>query len=353
MTRILQRAGVARRRGRATRAASSDRRQGRTWSSTSSRLAATTNPRGLVGPPRRGAGRRRRLRRRLRRARCPRRTSPRWRRDAMVFALANPTPRCTPTSPPGTRPSWPPAARTSPTRSTTCWPSRASSAAPWTAGATQITEEMKLAAAHAIADLVRAPDRRRDRAERVPRGGRPAVAAAVARSRPGPAVRRTGRGARGITCWRSGGRHGPRAARTGESQWVAPSSPSAPSTCSTSATCGCSSAPRALGDRLVVGRLRRRAELLARRAARRSSPRPSGCAIVGALKVVDEVFVEESLELKRDYIEQLRRRRAGHGRRLGRQVRRVRATSARSSTCTRTPAISTTALIEKISTNGS
>ena len=40
-------------------------------------------------------------------------------------------------------------------------------------GARAITEEMKLAAAHAIADLVDAPDRRADRPERVRRAGRP------------------------------------------------------------------------------------------------------------------------------------------------------------------------------------
>ena len=57
----------------------------------------------------------------------------------------------------------------------------------------------------------------------------------------------------------------------------------------------------ALGDRLVVGvsadalneRKKGRAPIFSQR---------ERLAIVGALKVVDEVFVEESLELKRDYV---------------------------------------------------
>jgi glycerol-3-phosphate cytidylyltransferase len=71
-------------------------------------------------------------------------------------------------------------------------------------------------------------------------------------------------------------------------------------------------------------------------------------AIVGALKMVDEVFVEESLELKRDYIEQY----AADVLVMGddwegkfdefRDICEVVYLS-------RTPAISTTALIEKIS----
>jgi choline-phosphate cytidylyltransferase len=71
-------------------------------------------------------------------------------------------------------------------------------------------------------------------------------------------------------------------------------------------------------------------------------------AIVGALKMVDEVFVEESLGLKRDYIEQY----AADVLVMGddwegkfdefRDICEVVYLS-------RTPAISTTALIEKIS----
>ena len=94
---------------------------------------------------------------RLGRHRCRRRRSPRWPRAASCSRSPTRRPRCTPTSPAGTPPWWPPVARTSRTRSTTCSPSPASSAARWTPGATQITEAMKLAAAHAIADLVEEP----------------------------------------------------------------------------------------------------------------------------------------------------------------------------------------------------
>ena len=79
----------------------------------------------------------------------------------------------------------------------------------------------------------------------------------------------------------------------------------------------------ALGDRLVVGvsadalNLRKKgrdAGLQRARAASRSWPRCGS---------VDEVFVEESLELKRDYVLEHARRRAGDGRRLGRPLRRA------------------------------
>ena len=104
----------------------------------------------------------------------------------------------------------------------------------------------------------------------------------------------------------------------------------------------------ALGDRLVVGVS---ADELNLRKKGREPVFSQGerLAIVAALKPVDEVFVEESLELKRDYILQHRRRRAGDGRRLERRASTSSATSARSSTCRARPAISTTALIEKIS----
>ena len=81
------------------------------------------------------------------------------------------------------------------------------------------------------------------------------------------------------------------------------------------------------GDRLVVGvsadelNLRKKGRLPVFSQGERLE-------IVAALKPVDEVFVEESLELKRDYILAVRRAGARHGRRLGREVRRVRATSA-------------------------
>ena len=78
-----------------------------------------------------------------------------------------------------------------------------------------------------------------------------------------------------------------------------------------------------LGDRLVVGVS---ADALNERKKGRSPvfSQAERLAIVRALKPVDEVFVEESLELKRDYILKYARRRAGHGRRLARPLRRVR-----------------------------
>jgi malate dehydrogenase (oxaloacetate-decarboxylating)(NADP+) len=77
-----------------------------------------------------------------------------------------PTPRSPgPTPPPpAPTPSWPRAAATTPTRSTTSWASPSSSAAPSTSAPPPSTEEMKLAAVHALAALAR---------EEVPRGGRP------------------------------------------------------------------------------------------------------------------------------------------------------------------------------------
>ena len=102
----------------------------------------------------------------------------------------------------------------------------------------------------------------------------------------------------------------------------------------------------ALGDRLVVGvsadalnmRKKGRMPVFSER---------ERIEIVSALRVVDEVFVEESLELKRDYVLRHARRRPGHGRRLGRQFDEL------SDVCEvvylpRTPAISTTAIIEHI-----
>ena len=78
-----------------------------------------------------------------------------------------------------------------------------------------------------------------------------------------------------------------------------------------------------LGDRLVVGVS---ADALNERKKGRAPvfSQAERLAIVAALKPVDEVFVEESLELKRDYILKYARRRAGHGRRLEGPLRRVR-----------------------------
>jgi glycerol-3-phosphate cytidylyltransferase len=58
----------------------------------------------------------------------------------------------------------------------------------------------------------------------------------------------------------------------------------------------------ALGDRLVVG-VSADALNLAKKGRKPVFSQDERLAIVAALKVVDEVFVEESLELKRDYIE--------------------------------------------------
>jgi choline-phosphate cytidylyltransferase len=106
---------------------------------------------------------------------------------------------------------------------------------------------------------------------------------------------------------------------------------------------------RALGDRLVVGvsadelNLRKKGRLPVFSQGERLE-------IVAALRAVDEVFVEESLELKRQYV-------LDHGAHVlvmgddwaGRfddlgDICRVEY-------LTRTPAISTTALIEKIASN--
>ena len=101
------------------------------------------------------------------------------------------------------------------------------------------------------------------------------------------------------------------------------------------------------GDRLVVGVS---ADALNRRKKDREPVFSEGerLAIVGALKAVDDVFVEESLELKRHYIEKysadvlvMGDDWAGRFDELGDICEIVYLP--------RTPAISTTALIEKIS----
>ncbi len=102
-----------------------------------------------------------------------------------------------------------------------------------------------------------------------------------------------------------------------------------------------------LGDRLVVGVS---ADALNVRKKGRAPVFSEGerLAIVGALKVVDEVFVEESLELKRDYLTRhgadvlvMGDDWAGRFDEFGDICEVVYLP--------RTPAISTTALIEKIS----
>jgi glycerol-3-phosphate cytidylyltransferase len=59
----------------------------------------------------------------------------------------------------------------------------------------------------------------------------------------------------------------------------------------------------ALGDRLVVG-VSADALNLAKKGRKPVFSQEERLEIVAALKVVDEVFVEESLELKRDYVVQ-------------------------------------------------
>ncbi len=130
----------------------------------------------------------------------------------------------------------------------------------------------------------------------------------------------------------------------------APSSPSAPSTSSTSGTCGSSSAPPRLGDRLVVGVSAD--ELNLRKKGREPVfSQAERLAIVAALKAVDEVFVEESLELKREYIEKYAADVLVMGDDWAGRFDEFE------DICEvvylpRTPAISTTALIEKISAAG-
>jgi len=101
------------------------------------------------------------------------------------------------------------------------------------------------------------------------------------------------------------------------------------------------------GDRLVVGVS---ADALNRKKKNREPvfTEAERLSIVGALKAVDEVFVEESLELKRHYIEKysadvlvMGDDWAGRFDELGDICEIVYLP--------RTPAISTTALIEKIS----
>lgn len=104
----------------------------------------------------------------------------------------------------------------------------------------------------------------------------------------------------------------------------------------------------ALGDRLVVGVS---SDALNLRKKDREPVFSEGerLAIVAALKPVDEVFLEESLELKRDYIERFSADVLVMGDDWKGRFDDL------SDACEvvylpRTPAISTTALIEKIST---
>jgi choline-phosphate cytidylyltransferase len=106
----------------------------------------------------------------------------------------------------------------------------------------------------------------------------------------------------------------------------------------------------ALGDRLVVG-VSADALNLRKKGREPVFSQAERLEIVAALRMVDEVFVEESLELKREYIQ----RYAAKVLVMGDDWRGK--FDALADICdvvylTRTPAISTTALIEKISTSG-
>ena len=74
------------------------------------------------------------------------------------------------------------------------------------------------------------------------------------------------------------------------------------------------------GDRLVVG-VSSDALNFSKKGRNPVFSQDERVELVSNMKVVDEVFVEESLDLKRDYITRARRRRPGHGRRLDGQVR--------------------------------
>jgi choline-phosphate cytidylyltransferase len=106
----------------------------------------------------------------------------------------------------------------------------------------------------------------------------------------------------------------------------------------------------ALGDRLVVG-VSADALNLRKKGREPVFSQAERMAIVGALKKVDEVFVEESLELKRDYLVRYDADVLVMGDDWAGTFDEFR------DLCEvvylpRTPAISTTALIEKISSSG-
>ena len=76
----------------------------------------------------------------------------------------------------------------------------------------------------------------------------------------------------------------------------------------------------ALGDRLVVG-VSSDALNFSKKGRNPVFSQDERLEIVSSLKVVDEVFVEESLEQKREYVLEHERRHLGDGRRLGGEVR--------------------------------
>lgn len=103
---------------------------------------------------------------------------------------------------------------------------------------------------------------------------------------------------------------------------------------------------RTLGDRLVVG-VSSDGLNISKKGRAPVYPQDERMAIVAALRCVDEVFLEESLELKRDYLLRYRADVLAMGDDWRGQF------DGFSDTCQvvyfeRTPAISTTAVIEKI-----
>ncbi|HQR26302.1 MAG TPA: adenylyltransferase/cytidyltransferase family protein [Nocardioides sp.] len=105
----------------------------------------------------------------------------------------------------------------------------------------------------------------------------------------------------------------------------------------------------ALGERLVVG-VSADALNLRKKGREPVFGEDERLAIVAALKVVDEVFLEESLEAKRDYVRQHRADVLVMGDDWKGRFDEL-ADVCEVVYLPRTPAISTTALIEKISGN--
>ena len=153
-----------------------------------------------AGPSRGGAAGRRRVRRASPAGRCPRRRWPRWRRTRWSSRSPTPTPEVHPDV----------ARRHAAIVATgrSDFPNQINNVLAFPgifrgaldAGAAQITEAMKLAAAHAIADLVPEPTRRLHRAVGVPggRGGGGGRSGACARAR----LRPRGPSDAGVTCGR-------------------------------------------------------------------------------------------------------------------------------------------------------
>ena len=107
---------------------------------------------------------------------------------------------------------------------------------------------------------------------------------------------------------------------------------------------------RALGDRLVVG-VSADALNISKKGRAPVFSQDERLEIVGSLRVVDEVFVEESLELKRDYVLQFGATVLAMGNDWEGKFDHL------SDICEvvyfpRTPSVSTTALIEHIATIG-